>query len=108
MARTSSPCHFWCFSFFASGSELCKAQETRGSKFTREFGKNSTVYCFVASGNKVQLHSQENEIYLTFSKSYSSRDSFFIMQFYFFTKTIDIKSALGIIMQIEKILLNIS
>jgi len=34
----------------------------------------------------VQLHSQENEIYLTFSKSYSSRGSFFIMQFYFFTK----------------------
>ena len=59
-------------------------------------------------GTHVQLHSQENEIYLTFSKSYSSRDSFFIMQFYFFTKTIDIKSALGIIMQIEKILLNIS
>jgi len=29
---------------------LCKAQETRGSKFTREFGRNSTVYCFVASG----------------------------------------------------------
>ena len=28
--------------------------------------------------------------------------------FYFFTKTLDIKSALGIIMQIEKILLNIS
>ena len=31
-------------------SELCKAQETRGSKFTCEFGRNSTVYCFVASG----------------------------------------------------------
>ena len=32
-------------------SELCKAQETRGSKFTCEFGRNSTVYCFVASDN---------------------------------------------------------
>ena len=69
MARTSSSCHFWRFPSFASGSELCEAQETRGSKFTCEFGRNSTVYCFVASGNKVQLHSQKNEIYLTFSKS---------------------------------------
>ena len=69
MARTSSSCHFWRFSFFASGSELCEAQETRGFKFTCEFGRNSTVYCLVASGNKVQLHSQKNEIYLTFSKS---------------------------------------
>ena len=33
-------------------SELCKAQETRGSKFTCEFGRNSTVYCFVASDNQ--------------------------------------------------------
>jgi len=32
-------------------SELCEAQETRGSKFTCEFGRNSTVYCFVASDN---------------------------------------------------------
>lgn len=31
-------------------SELCEAQETRGSKFIYEFGRNSTVYCFVASG----------------------------------------------------------
>ena len=31
-------------------SELCEAQETRGSKFICEFGRNSTVYCFVASG----------------------------------------------------------
>ncbi len=52
MPRTSSPCHFWRFPSFARGSELCEAQETRGSKFTCEFGKNSTVYCFVASGNK--------------------------------------------------------
>ena len=29
---------------------MCEAQETRGSKFTCEFGRNSTVYCFVASG----------------------------------------------------------
>ena len=27
-------------------------QETRGSKFIYEFGRNSTVYCFVASENK--------------------------------------------------------
>ena len=33
-------------------SELCEAQETRGSKFIYEFGRNSTVYCFVASENK--------------------------------------------------------
>jgi len=32
-------------------SELCEAQETRGSKFTCKFGRNSTVYCFVASDN---------------------------------------------------------
>ena len=31
---------------------MCKAQETRGSKFIYEFGRNSTVYCFVASENK--------------------------------------------------------
>ncbi len=31
-------------------SELCEAQETHGSKFIYEFGRNSTVYCFVASG----------------------------------------------------------
>ena len=69
IARTSSPCYFLRFSSLASGSELCKAQETRGSKFTCEFGRNSTVYCFVASGNKVQLPLAKNEIYLTFSKS---------------------------------------
>ena len=63
MARTSSSCHFWRFSFFANGSELCEAQETRGSKFTCEFGRNSTVYCFVASGNKVQLHSQKTKFF---------------------------------------------
>ena len=33
-------------------SELCEAQETHGSKFIYEFGRNSTVYCFVASENK--------------------------------------------------------
>ena len=43
---------FGAFRFFVSGSELCEAQETRGSKFIYEFGRNSTVYCFVASGNK--------------------------------------------------------
>ena len=43
---------FWRFLSFAQGSELCKAQETRGSKFIYEFGRNSTVYCFVASENK--------------------------------------------------------
>ena len=43
---------FWRFLSFARGSELCKAQETRGSKFIYEFGRNSTVYCFVASENK--------------------------------------------------------
>ena len=32
-------------------SELCEAQEIRGSKFVYEFGRNSTVYCFVASDN---------------------------------------------------------
>ena len=39
-------------------SELCEAQETRGSKFTCEFGRNSTVYCFVASGllNSFEIH----------------------------------------------------
>ena len=37
--------------FVGKRSELCKAQETRGSKFTCEFGRNSTVYCFVASDN---------------------------------------------------------
>ena len=52
MAWTSSPSHFWRFPSFARGSELCKAQETRGSKFIYEFGRNSTVYCFVASENK--------------------------------------------------------
>ena len=36
-------------------SELCEAQETRGSKFTSEFGRNSTVYCFVASEIKVLI-----------------------------------------------------
>ena len=68
MPRTSSPCHFWRFPSFARGSELCEAQETRGSKFTYEFGRNSTVYCFVASGVK-QLPLAKYEIYLTFSKS---------------------------------------
>ena len=67
-ARTSSPCRCWRFPSFASGSELCKAQETRGSKFTREFGRNSTVYCFVASGNKVQLHSQKTK-FISLSQS---------------------------------------
>ena len=38
-------------SFLGKRSELCEAQETRGSKFTCEFGRNSTVYCFVASDN---------------------------------------------------------
>ena len=71
-ARTSSPCRFWRFPSFAQGSELCKAQETRGSKFTCEFGRNSTVYCFVASGNKVQHSFAKYEIYLTFSKSLST------------------------------------
>ena len=52
MAWTSSSSHFWRFPSFARGSELCKAQETRGSKFIYEFGRNSTVYCFVASENK--------------------------------------------------------
>ncbi len=68
MPRTSSPCHFWRFPSFAQGSELCEAQETRGSKFTCEFGRNSTVYCFVASGIK-QHPLAKYEIYLTFSKS---------------------------------------
>ena len=36
---------------FGERSELCEAQKTRGSKFTCEFGRNSTVYCFVASDN---------------------------------------------------------
>ena len=43
---------FWRFLSFARWSELCEAQETRGSKFIYEFGRNSTVYCFVASENK--------------------------------------------------------
>ena len=43
---------FLALSVFCSGSELCEAQETRGSKFIYEFGRNSTVYCFVASENK--------------------------------------------------------
>ena len=68
MARTSSSCHFWRFPSFASGNELCEAQETRGSKFTCEFGRNSTVYCFVASGNKVQLHSQKTK-FISLSQS---------------------------------------
>ena len=42
---------FGAFRLLLGGSELCKAQETRGSKFTCEFGRNSTVYCFVASDN---------------------------------------------------------
>jgi len=43
---------------FGERSELCEAQETRGSKFTCEFGRNSTVYCFVASGllNSFEIH----------------------------------------------------
>ena len=45
----------WCISLLFQikllKSELCEAQETRGSKFTCEFGRNSTVYCFVASDN---------------------------------------------------------
>ena len=52
IAWTSSPSYFWRFPSFARGSELCEAQETRGSKFIYEFGRNSTVYCFVASENK--------------------------------------------------------
>ncbi len=51
-AWTSSPSCFWRFLSFVRGSELCEAQETRGSKFIYEFGRNSTVYCFVASENK--------------------------------------------------------
>ena len=43
---------FGAFCLLLGGSELCKAQETRGSKFIFEFGRNSTVYCFVASENK--------------------------------------------------------
>ena len=71
MAWTSSPSHFWRFLSFARGSELCEAQETRGSKFIYEFGRNSTVYCFVASENKKQLPLAKYKIYLTFSKSTS-------------------------------------
>ena len=43
---------------FGERSELCEAQETRGSKFICEFGRNSTVYCFVASGllNTFEIH----------------------------------------------------
>ena len=43
---------------FGERSELCEAQETRGSKFICEFGRNSTVYCFVASGllNSFEFH----------------------------------------------------
>ena len=51
-AWTSSPSCFWRFLSFVRGSELCEAQETQGSKFIYEFGRNSTVYCFVASENK--------------------------------------------------------
>ena len=53
---------------FGERSELCEAQETRGSKFTCEFGRNSTVYCFVASGNNVQLHSQKTK-FISLSQS---------------------------------------
>jgi len=60
---------FGAFRLLLGGSELCKAQETRGSKFTCEFGRNSTVFCFVASRNNVQLPLAKYEIYLTFSKS---------------------------------------
>ena len=43
---------------FGERSELCETQETRGSKFICEFGRNSTVYCFVASGllNSFEIH----------------------------------------------------
>ena len=50
------------FRLLFGGSELCKAQETRGSKFIYEFGKNSTVYCFVARGIE-QLPLTKYEIY---------------------------------------------
>ena len=36
-------------------SELCEAQETRGSKFIYEFGRNSTVYCFYSSNCPVRI-----------------------------------------------------
>ena len=41
---------FWGEEEQRNESELCEAQETRGSKFICEFERNSTVYCFVASG----------------------------------------------------------
>ena len=69
-AWTQCPSSFWRFLFFVRGSELCEAQETRGSKFIYEFGRNSTVYCFVASENKTApAHKRQNlpnflEIYL--------------------------------------------
>ena len=60
---------FWGEEEQRNESELCEAQETRGSKFIYEFGRNSTVYCFVASGNNVQHPLAKYVIYLDFSKS---------------------------------------
>ena len=37
-------------SFFMPKNEKGLEPVTRGSKFIYEFGRNSTVYCFVASG----------------------------------------------------------
>ena len=34
---------------------MCEAQETRGSKFIYEFGRNSTVYCFYSSNCPVRI-----------------------------------------------------
>ena len=79
MARTSSPCHFWCFSFFASG------QYTRTAPLTRKRNLSHFLEVLLIEG---QL--------------------FYNAVLFFYKKTLDIKSALGIIMQIEKILLNIS
>ena len=36
-------------------SELCEAQETRGSKFIYEFGRNSPPDCFYSSNCPVRI-----------------------------------------------------
>ena len=59
---------FGAFRLLFGGVNCAKHKRHVAPKFTCEFGRNSKVYCFVASGIK-QLPLAKYEIYLTFSKS---------------------------------------
>ena len=53
-------------SFFMPKNEKGLEAVTRGSKFIYEFGRNSTVYCFVASGyfkSPVISYVQRNSVF---------------------------------------------